>query len=107
MALKRRPQIPLNQPLYDRLRRRAFERPASMASMVREAVVASLKPADPQEYREPYPFSNIVGIGECEPLPSGPISENHDEALAEAYSAGWRSWDEPGAPADPVDDTCP
>lgn len=95
MGAKRRLPIPFERPLDDRRRRRAGDRQTSSA---REAVGASPEPTDPPAGPQPYPFSNLIGIGECRPLPSGPISENHDEALVEAYSAGWRSWDEPGSP---------
>lgn len=97
---KRRLQIQLDEPLYDALRRRAFESQASMASLVREAVVDSLRPPSPDD-RKDYPLTGLVGIAKGEALPDGrAVSEHHDEALVDAYTEGWSTWRELGLPAE-------
>lgn len=102
MVSMRRLQIQLDEPLYDRLRRRAFEKQTSMASLVREAVAESLTPSG-SAGRKRYPLGGLVGIAKSGPLPDGrAVSEHHDEALSEAYSEGWCSGDDLAAPTAPT-----
>lgn len=102
MTQKRRLQIQLDESLYDRLRRRAFERQRSMAAMVREAVVDSLTPSGSRRDPRDYPLTGLVGIANSGPLPDGrAVSEHHDEVLAEAYAEGWHPGDELAEASDP------
>lgn len=98
---KRRLQIQLDEPVYDALRRRARERRASMASLVREAVADSLNPQPRDERKRDYPLTGLVGIAAGAALPDGrAVSEHHDEAPVDAYTEGWSTWRELGLPAD-------
>lgn len=81
----KRLQIQLDEPLYDALRRRAFEEQASMASVVRDALVGSFRTAEPSgRTLEDFGF---IGAGSSEPPAGGPVSVRHDEFLDEAIAA--------------------
>ena len=76
----RRTQIQLDEPTYQLLRRRAFEQGVSMASLLREAVGQYLAPKQKQWRVEDFTF---IGAGHSDDGDLAPVSERHDEALAE------------------------
>ncbi len=76
----RRTQIQLDEPTYQLLRKQAFERGVSMATLLREAVGQYLVPKRKQFRIEELTF---IGSGYSDQGDLAPISERHDEALAE------------------------
>ena len=88
--LMKRTQIQLDDAIYEVVRRRAYEQNRSMSSVVREALAKTFGVESGVEKRkltiEDFPF---IGMG-SDPgnPPDAPVSEHHDDALADAY-AGW------------------
>lgn len=80
----RRTQIQLDEEAHAALRRLAYEQGTSMASIIRDTLSRSLgkgpRKRAPRSLRE-FPF---VGSGRSDQKKSSPVSERHDEALAEA-----------------------
>ena len=68
------------------LRKRAFEEKRSIASIVRDCLRDESK-AHPKLTIDDFKF---VGAGGSEQGKLAPVSENHDDAYAEAISARWR-----------------
>ena len=86
----KRTQIQLDDATYEAVRRRAYEQNRSMASVVREALAKAFGVESGVEKRkwtiEDFPF---IGMGsDPDNPPDAPVSEHHDDALAEAY-ADW------------------
>ena len=81
----KRLQIPLDEPVYDALRRRALEEQTSMAKVVRDILARSFQTAGlPHRTLEDFGF---IGAGSSEPPVGGPVSVLHDEFLDEAITA--------------------
>ena len=80
----KRTQIQLDEPTYRTLRARAFEREMSVSALVRELLRAALRltPA-PRRSLEDFGF---VASGTSSGNTLEPISERHDEALAEDFT---------------------
>ncbi|MGE5278062.1 MAG: ribbon-helix-helix protein, CopG family [Acidobacteriota bacterium] len=81
----RRTQVQLDEALYATLRRRAYDQGTSMASIIRESLSKTFGPRagkrrPPRSLRR---FS-FVGAGRSDQKRLAPVSERHDEALAEA-----------------------
>ena len=76
----KRVQVQLDEPTYERLRRRAFEQGISMAALVRQVLGVYLKTAPPPRRLEDFKF---IGSGYSGQSSIEPISERHDEALSE------------------------
>ena len=77
----RRTQLQLEEATYEELRTRAYSRGASVASVIREALAQYLATGRPrlmgiQDF-------GFVGSGRSQESAFEPISERHDEALAE------------------------
>lgn len=83
----RRTQIQLDERTYKALRRRAYERGCSISAIVREILTRSLGGRRPQKRLtlKDFPF---IGAGRSDQGKLSPVSERHDEALAEAL-ADW------------------
>ncbi len=81
----RRTQIQLDDRTYEVLRRRAFERGCSISSYVREVLAYSLGTAKGKQKPSIKDFS-FIGAGRSRQGRLAPVSEHHDEALAEAVS---------------------
>ena len=86
----KRTQIQLDDATYEAVRRRAYERNRSMSSVVREALAKAFGVEPGAEERkwtiEDFTF---IGMGsDRDNRPDAPVSENHDDALADAY-ADW------------------
>jgi hypothetical protein len=78
----KRTQIQLDERTYEVLRRRAFDRGCSIASYVREALAYSLGTAPADRKRTVKDF-RFIGSGRSRDGKLAPVSERHDEALAE------------------------
>ena len=79
----KRTQLQLDEPTYQLLRRKAFEEGMSMAAFIREILHGYLNTA-PQRPKQLKDFK-FIGSGRSQPSPLDPISERHDEALAEDF----------------------
>jgi hypothetical protein len=77
----KRTQLQLEEATYEQLRSRAYSRGVSMASVIREALAEYLAPGSPRP-RAMHDFS-FIGSGRSEESALEPISERHDEVLAE------------------------
>ena len=80
----KRTQIQLDEPTYKLARQKAFDEGVSMASVVREALRQYL--TSDQPYTPTIEDLGFVGIGRSEQGDLMPVSERHDEALAEAIA---------------------
>jgi len=79
----KRTQIQLDEATYERLRRRAFEKGVSMAALIRELLQESLGTRPTRRMRlEDF---RLIGAGRSQTSALDPISERHDEALAEDF----------------------
>jgi len=76
----KRTQIQLEDETYQLLRRQAFEHGKSISAVVREILEEKLRAPNRRFRVEDLTF---IGAGESELSRWDPISENHDEALAE------------------------
>ena len=81
----RRTQIQLDEPTYDMARRRAFSEGKSMAAVVREALTQYLTPgaARPMTMDD----FTFIGSGRSKSGDPRPLSERHDEALADDFAS--------------------
>lgn len=79
----KRAQIQLDERTYETLRRQAYERGCSISAVVRSALVRSLEPPAPKRRLTIKGFT-FVGAGRSRQGRFAPVSERHDEALAEA-----------------------
>lgn len=79
----RRTQLQIDEPTYELLRKRAFERGISMSALLREALTEYLVPQHRRLRLEDFSF---VGSGRSEDTDLAPVSERHDEALAAALA---------------------
>lgn len=79
----RRTQLQLDEPTYQLLRRRAFERGISMSAFLREVLSDYLAPSKGYRRFEDFTF---VGAGRSDQGDLAPVSERHDEALAQALA---------------------
>ena len=80
----KRTQLQLDEATYQLLRRRAFERGSSLAGLIREILGEYLHAGRTTGGRlEDFKF---VGSGRAEKSEVEPISERHDEALADDFA---------------------
>lgn len=89
MANMKRAQIQFDDATYAALRRRAYEEHRSISSVVREEMAKALFPKTRRRRLtlKDFPF---VGAGKTKQGKLSPVSERHDEALAEAILTGLR-----------------
>ena len=80
----KRTLIQFDADTYERLRRRAFEQGRSISSVRRELVAKGLNSGKRKMITRVDQFS-FVGVGRSKQGRLAPVSERHDEALAEAY----------------------
>jgi hypothetical protein len=76
----RRAQVQLDETTYDTLKRRASERGLSVSAYLRELLRDDLAGNRSAQRFEDFTF---IGSGESEQGALSPVSERHDEALAE------------------------
>ncbi len=81
----RRTQIQLDEPTYEMARRRAFSEGKSMAAVVREALTQYLGPS--AEGPLTIDSFTFIGSGRSKPEDPRPLSERHDEALADDFTS--------------------
>ena len=79
----RRMQVQIDEETYARLRRLAFERQRSMASLVRETLEEAYRTTKPRPKLTLADFS-FVGAGRSVQGAEAPVSERHDEAFVQA-----------------------
>jgi plasmid stability protein len=81
----RRTLIQLDEDTHHRLRQRAFKERRSIAAVVRELVTAGLDSEAAR--RRPTRLQDMESIraGRSKPGRLAPVSERHDEALADAF----------------------
>ena len=79
----RRTQVQLDEVTYRALKREAFERGVSMSALLRELLREQLNPAPAPRRLEAFRF---IGSGRNQQGELAPISERHDEALAEDFA---------------------
>ena len=78
----KRTQLQLDEPTYELLRSRAFDRGVSMAAVIREALAEYLlQPTKPRPSIKDFSF---IGSGSSSDEDLSPVSERHDEALGKA-----------------------
>ena len=83
----KRTQVQLDEATYEALRRKAFEQGSSIAAIVREILAESLGTYQAGRRRSMEDFT-FVGIGRSRQGRQAPVSERHDEALAEIWKKG-------------------
>ena len=76
----KRTQVQLDEASYRALKRKAFERGVSMSALLRELLRTQLNPPPLPRRLEMFQF---IGSGRSEQGSLAPVSERHDEALAE------------------------
>jgi len=79
----KRTLIQFDEETYHQLRRRAFEGKRSIASVVREFVAKGLEVGATKKFTHLSQFSSLRA-GRSKQGRLAPVSERHDEALAEA-----------------------
>lgn len=82
----RRVQIRLDEDTYQALKQEAHRRGLSMSALLRQLVDEHLAPG---RRRLRYGDFTFIGSGESEPSDLDPISERHDEVLAEGSRNSW------------------
>ncbi len=85
----KRTQIQLDATTYEALRRRAFERGLSLSALVRESLAQYLG-AGKRKQRPTIQDFTFIGSGRSRQGRLSPVSERHDEALAEVFLKGQR-----------------
>jgi len=83
----KRTQIQLDDETHAALRKIAYESGASMASVVRDTLSRALGTARPGERK---PKLTFIGMGRTRQGRGAPVSEQHDEAFAEAIESRFR-----------------
>ena len=81
----KRTQLQLDDRTYEALRARAYGKRQSVACVVREALQEYLKPELKRTPRVDYTLLSFIGSCKDRSRKFRPVSERHDEALAEAY----------------------
>ena len=80
----KRTLIQFDEDTYHKVRHRAFEKKQSISAVVRELVSKGLGNGKRKKYTRIEDFKS-VGSGSSKPGRLAPVSERHDEALAEVY----------------------
>jgi plasmid stability protein len=78
-----RTQILLDEPTYRALRRRAYEKGCSLSAVVRDILGEGLRRSKAKRKLTIKDFT-FIGAGRSKQGKFSPVSERHDEALAEA-----------------------
>lgn len=79
----KRTQVQLDEATYRALKRKAFESGISMSALLRELLRQQLNPAPALRRLESFRF---IGSGRSKQGNVAPVSERHDEALAEDFA---------------------
>jgi len=81
----RRTQLQLDEETYAALRRRAYEERRSLSSVARDLLAAALRGRGRKRRLTMRDFA-FIGVGRSRQAGLSPVSEHHDEALAEAFA---------------------
>ncbi len=81
----RRTQLQLDEETYAALRRRAYEERRSLSSVARDLLAAALRGRGRKRRLTMRDFA-FIGVGRSRHAGLAPVSERHDEALAEAFA---------------------
>jgi len=81
----RRTQVQLDEATYDAVRRKSFEERRSIAAVIRELVARSVGTAPARSKLRRLAEFSFIGAGRSKQGRLSPISEKHDEALAQAF----------------------
>lgn len=81
----KRTLVQFDEELYRKLRQRAFRQQRSISSLVREMVAKGLEPEAARRPATRVSQFLSVGAGRSRQGRLSPVSENHDEALAERF----------------------
>lgn len=79
----KRTQIQLEEQTYETLRHQAYERGCSISALVRDMLAHSLGAPSPRRRLTVKQFT-FIGGGRSQQAKRAPVSERHDEALADA-----------------------
>ena len=79
----KRTQLQLDDKIYELLRRKAFDENISMAALVRRAFESYQ--TERRIERPGIEAFTFIGSGHSKPDKNGPVSERHDDALAEDF----------------------
>ncbi len=79
----RRTQVQLDDAAYQALKKKAFERGVSMSALLREILHQQMNPVPARRSLKSFRF---VGSGRSEQGALAPVSEHHDEALADEFA---------------------
>jgi predicted CopG family antitoxin len=80
----KRTLIQFDEDMYDKLRQRAFDKKQSISSVVREFVEKGLQQTKRRQFNRSADFQSVAA-GSSQQGRLAPVSERHDEALAEIY----------------------
>jgi plasmid stability protein len=80
----KRAQIQLDEEVYERLRRRAFQEKRSIAGVIREIIRKEIAPSGRPRSSSIKGFK-FIAAGRSKQGSLMPVSERHDEALEEAF----------------------
>ncbi len=82
----KRAQFQMDEGMYQKLRRRAYESGRSVSSIVRELIASGLEKPRTKKKRSIRQFG-FIGCGASDQGMLSPVSERHDEALAEVIAS--------------------
>jgi predicted CopG family antitoxin len=80
----KRAQVQIDEEIYELLRHRAFKEKKSIAGVIREIVKRDISKSDRRLFSSVKDF-RFIGVGRSKQGPLKPVSERHDEALAEVF----------------------
>ena len=81
----KRTQVQLEEDTYQLLRHKAFQRGISMSALLREMLREHLE-AEPKQKRKSLADFGFIAAGQSKQGEYSPVSERHDEALAEEFA---------------------
>ena len=80
----KRTQVRLDEAMYHAVRRKAFEERRSMAAVIRELIARSVGTTPARSRPRRLAEFSFIGAGRSKQGRLSPVSEKHDEALAQA-----------------------
>ena len=82
----RRTQVQLDEATYEALRRKSYEERRSISALIRDLVARSVETAPPRSRPRSLAEFPFIGAGRSKQGRLAPVSERHDEALADALA---------------------
>lgn len=80
----KRTQVQFDEATYEALRRKSYEERRSLSALIRDLVARSLGTAPPRTRPRRLADFPFIGAGRSKQGRLAPVSERHDEALADA-----------------------